>query len=227
MREGKQGQRSEPLPSLERAAPTGRLEDAGSKKLENVAKKLGNDELQKRIDSGNATRDELLKFLVSRLQVVRDVQLREVTLSQKNANYDWWRLVEDRQRGIEKPDPTRWRDTARAYEEAAFHLCRGDVTRGIAEMKVAIEVEKRAFENLTRLVEVSERERSMEGPESLGNAGAAQAAGSCPPPEALDLAREIQNVTDKPPSPADMARVADPWWTEEEEEEEEGKPDEK
>ena len=185
-----------------------------------MAKNLGNDEVQKRIDSGNAHRDELLKYLVDRLQTIREVQLREVALCDKDANFDWWRTVGDSQKDTDRPDPTRWKETARAYEGAAFHLCRGDLTRGMAEMKKAMEVEKRAFDNLTKLVKVTEKEREVAGGEVMeGPAGGS--AGACAEPEGVRLASEIQVVTETGANTPTRERSLDPWWPLEEEEEEE------
>jgi hypothetical protein len=201
------------------------LKDASSKKLEALAKGVGNDEIQQRLNSQSAKRDELLQFLVQRLETLRDVQQRELALSQKAANFDWWRQVGDAQKDVGKPDPTRWRESAHQYEQASYHLCRGDVRRGQAELKKAMDAEKRAFDQLTKLVEVSEQERGQAAPEALGDAGVG-AAGACAEPEGVQVAREIQNVTTTPNAPPVVQRVQDPWWTEEEEEEEQadGKP---
>lgn len=225
MRDNRHGQRTpEPLPSQAGATTTSSLQDKSSEKLTKMAKNLGNDEIKKRIDSGNAHRDELLKHLVERLQVIRDVQLREVAMCDKDANFEWWRTVGDSQKDVDKPDPTRWKECARAYEGAAFHLCRGDLTRGMAEMQRAMDVERRAFDTLTKLVEVSEKEREVAGPEALQAAPLGSTAGACAEPEGVKLAADIQNVTTTVKDTPVRERVLDPWWTLEEEEEEE-KPD--
>ncbi len=225
MRDNRNGQRTpETLPSQAGAATASALKDKSSEKLAKMAKNLGNEEIQKRIDSGNAHRDELLKHLVDRLQTIRDVQLREMAMCDKDANFDWWRTVGDSQKDVDKPDPTRWRECARAYESAAFHLCRGDLTRGMAEMQKAMEVERRAFDTLTKLVEVSENEREVSGPEALQAAPLGSSAGGCPEPEGVKIATDIQNVTMTGKDTPVRERVLDPWWTLEEEEEEE-KPD--
>ena len=52
--------------------------DATSAKLAKMGSAIGNDEIQKRLAQGNATRDELLQFLSQRLTTIRDVQLREI-----------------------------------------------------------------------------------------------------------------------------------------------------
>jgi hypothetical protein len=227
MRDNRQRQGAEVLPSQQTgsAGTSSRLRDAGSTKLAKMAGNLGNDEVQKRVEKGNASRDEMLKFLVERLNVVRDVQLREVALCQKQANWDFWRLVQNQGAQIDKPDPTRWCEVGKLYEQAAYHLCRGDLARGAAEMKRASEAEKTAFNSLTKLVQTTEQERTVEVPAVVEGPGAG--AGACAIPEGVDVATDIQNVTEKLRNLPDMERTQDPWWTEEEEEEEEAKGDDK
>jgi hypothetical protein len=225
MRDNRQRQGNEQLPSLQTgsAGTSNRMRDASSTKLTKLATNLGNDEVQKRLEKGNASRDEMLKFLVDRLAVVRDVQLREVALCNRQANWDFWRLVQNQGAQIDKPDPTRWCEVGKLYEQAAYHLCRGDLARGAAEMKRATEAEQSAFNRLTRLVETTERERTAEVPAVVEGPGAG--AGACPMPEGVDVATQIQNVTENMPRLPDLERTQDPWWTDEEEEEEDGKKD--
>ncbi len=224
MRDNRQRQGNESLPSLQSgsAGASNRLRDASSTKLTKMAGNLGNEEIQKRLEKGNASRDEMLRFLVDRLNVVRDVQMREMALCKKQANFDYWRLVQNQGAQVDKPDPTRWREVGRLYQEASYHLCRGDLARGATEMKRAAEVEKTAFASLTRLVETTERERTVESPAVVEGPGAGAAA--CPAPDGIELAMQIQNVTEKVPALPGLERVQDPWWTEEEEDEE-GKKD--
>ncbi len=201
------------------------MRDASSTKLTKLATNLGNDEVQKRLDKGNASRDEMLKFLVERLDVVRDVQVREIALCSKQASWDFWRLVQNQGAHVDRPDPTRWCEVGRLYEVAAYHLCRGDVARGAAEMKRAADAEKVAFTSLTKLVQTTEQERSVEVPAVAE--GPQGGAGACAMPDGVDVATQIQNVTETLRKLPDQERTQDPWWTEDEEEEEkkEGKGD--
>ena len=223
MRDNRQRQGAEVLPSLQggSAGTSSRLRDAGSTKLTKMASNLGNDEVQKRLEKGNASRDEMLKFMVDRLQMVRDVQLREVALCHKQANFDFWRLTQNAGAQVDKPDPTRWCEVGKLYEQAAYHLCRGDLARGASELKRATEAEQTAFNNLSQLVETNEHERSSEVPAVVEGPGAGAAA--CPIPQGIEVATDIQNVTEQLRNLPEMERGQDPWWTEEEEEDSEKK----
>src|SRR5687767_4779831 len=105
--------------------------DPATAKLLRTGAAVGNHEIQSRLSQGAAARDRLLKFLVDRLKVVREVQLREIKLTGRSEQREWWKIVSDSSHDKHtKPEPTRWRETARLYQEAAGHLCRGNVSRG-------------------------------------------------------------------------------------------------
>ena len=84
-----------------------------------------------------------------------------------------------------------------------------------------MEVEKHAFDNLTKLVKVSEKEREVEGPDAMQAAPLGATAGACAEPDGVKVAADIQNVTTEAGKTPTKERVLDPWWTLEEEEEEE------
>ena len=67
-----------------------------------------------------------------------------------------------------------------------------------------------------------EREGLDSEPEGVGTVAPNEGCSATDmPSEVRTLARQIQNVTEKPPEIPGRKRVRDPWWTEEEEEEEE------
>jgi hypothetical protein len=198
--------------------------DPATTKLLRTGAAVGNHEIQSRLTQGAAARDRLLKFLCERLKVVREVQLREVKLTGRSEQREWWKLVSDHHMDkMTKPEPTRWREVGRLYQEAAGALCRGNVSRGAQLLERAVAEEQRQFERLTQLVNLEDLRSEVETP---GHEGLepGQACGAVDEPPDVDLARDIQLVTADVKEPPVEARVADPWWTEDEDEEEE-KPD--
>ncbi len=200
--------------------------DRSTDQLKAMGKKLGNDELQQRIQKGNATRDELMDFLHGRLKNMREVQKREIGKSDQRSSREHWRQISDQQKTeYTNPDPTRWRESAKLYEQAAFQLARGSLGRGAQLLKKAVGEEQKTFDKLSAVVRVTQEEREGldSGPESVGDVAPNEGCSAIDmPSEVRDLARQIQNVTEKAPQIPGRKRVRDPWWTEEEEEEEEG-----
>ena len=201
--------------------------DHSTEQLKRMGSKLGNEELQQRIQKGNATRDDLMDFLHKRLENMRGVQEREIGMSDARSTRENWRKIADTHKtDMTSPDPTRWRESAKLYEDAAYQLARGSLGRGTQLVQKAMDQEKKTFDQLTALVRVRAEEK--EGLES-GPAGGMDIAPNeaCSatevPSEVKALAHAIQNVTEKAPQVPGRRRVLDPWWTlEEEEEEEEG-----
>lgn len=223
--EKKKKKRSELGVIAERTAAA-QLEDRASGNLRKAASAVGNEELKQRIEKGQAGRDEMLQFMVERLQTIREVQVQELEMSSVRDQRDWWRKVADKGKSeYTKPDPTQWREVARFYEEAAYQICRGALGRGRDLVERGIEAEKKKMGSLTRLVDTTEIETEIDPPDVMGQIGSDDA---CPntnvPQEIKGLAHEIQNVTMIAKDPPNRKRKRDPWWTlwEEEEEEEEG-----
>lgn len=206
------------------SSPRGtRAGDAGSQRLSKLAKAVGNDEVRRRIGTGDATRDNLMNHIGERLVVIRQLQQRELALCSREGNhFPWWRQVADRHKSdITAPEPTRWRESARLYEDAAYQLARGDVHRGNDLMKQAMAMEDRTREALTALVEVKDLGPALE-PAGGGDVSPSATAAPCDMPHHIsDLAHKIQNVTADLRKFPNRKRVRDPWWTELEEEEEE------
>lgn len=198
-------------------------------RVEQLAKAIGNDEIAKRIAAGNATRDQMLAFVAERLGMVRELQVRELALTERGANFDWWRAAGDSHRpGIAEPRPTRWQGPAQAYEEAVQALCRGDLRRGEALLQDAIALEEKTTDEMTDLVDSSEAWRASTLDPGLFAALVAQTptSGSCAEPTPIKaLLDAILSVEQTVPDAPNRKRRRDPWWTLEDDEEEEGKPD--
>jgi len=211
----------------ERAA-TAELGDGASSKLRKTASAVGNEELKQRIERQQASRDDMLQFIVDRLQKVRAVQLRELDIGRIRRQREWWKDVSDiHKEDVTKPQPTRWHEVARIYEEAAYQLSRGALGRGRMLVERGIDVETKTFGDLTKLIEVDSDETDIDAPDGMASIGSDEA---CPtdnvPQEIHQLSNEIQNVTHVAVEPPGRKRKRDPWWTlwDEEEEEEEGEP---
>jgi len=211
----------------ERAA-SAQLGDGASSKLLKTASKVGNEELKQRIDRQTASRDEMLQFIIDRLQKVREVQLKELDIASIRRQREWWKEVSDiHKEDVTKPRPTRWKEVARVYEEAAYQLCRGALGRGRMLVERGIEVEKKTFGDLTALVDVEPDDKDIDPPGGMGSIASDEA---CPtenvPQEIHQLSNDIQNVTHVTVEPPGRKRKRDPWWTlwDEEEEEEEDEP---
>jgi hypothetical protein len=190
-----------------------------------IGQALGNEELQKRIEKGSATRDELLQYMTQRLGSIREAQLREQRYGSEHMREDWMRISDIHKPEYAKPDPLRWHESAKLYETAAYQLCRGALGRGAELLEKAMSAERKAFEQVGEQIGAKELGPGEDGCAALGDVLANQACAPRDVPADLQQkADEIQaNETEFKDQP-NRRRVADPWWTLEEEEEEEAKP---
>ncbi len=204
----------------ERRAGSSRRRSAVGGALAALSGALGNDELLARIAAGNANRDDLLEFLVQRLAEMRTAQLAEIELANATANSIRTTMGES-ERQHEKPNPKRWHPAAQLYQRAAQALCAGQLHRGAALVEQAAKEDRRAFEQLSSLVETEAEAPSMEDA-PLGTPSSAIACTECREPEGVEVAEEILRVNlDGNPYIKGQRRELDPWWTDLEEEEEE------
>jgi hypothetical protein len=129
-----------------------RLRDASSKELVQLARKVGNDQVQALLGQASGKRDALLAFVERRLaqvQIVQRAEQEEMTRSRQ-----WFHRVGRREPGFTLPDPTRWRRTALLYKRAGEALCAGDLGRGAHLLDQAVAAERAAFETIPAQVEV-------------------------------------------------------------------------
>lgn len=183
---------------------------------------LGNDELMGRIEQGNATRDELLDFLVNRLETMRSAQLTEIAMTRIQDSQTQANMAELAQKGITL-DPKRWIEPARLYEQAARALCSGQLHRGGEIVQQAMKADEKAVHEVSAIVQVDAVMSAGQG--ALADVSSNTACAECPEPDGVDLAYEIQRVTNEGYEHIrGQRRELDPWWTdlEEEEEEEDG-----
>jgi hypothetical protein len=192
-------------------------------RLAKLAKAVGNGEIQQRIQQGNVNRDMCLAYIAERLRNMRALQVREQKLIPRGSHWTWWRQVADRYKTwFTKPDPKRWREAAKIYEQAAKHLANGDVSRGKAHMEKAITEENKQLDGLTKLVSTADLDFSARPDVGwLGDIVDTEPGKPSALPADIALARDIQLVEDTVVDPMNRRRRRDPWWTLEEEEEEE------
>ena len=173
------------------------LGDRSSDRLRKTASSIGNEELKARVESGKASRDELLEFVVKRLRTIREAQTKEMELTDSRSQREWWKEVSDSHKeGTTKPEPKRWAEVAKIYEEAAYQMCRGALGRGRTLIERAVETEKKTMSQLTKLVDLDELQAEVEGPAVMETLGGSDACATAEvPAEIQDLAQKIQNVT--------------------------------
>lgn len=212
------------------AGSSGRAEirEEAKSRLQKLAKSLGNDEIARRIARGNATRDQMLAFVTERLQVVQELQKRELALTEKKAHFDWWRTASDRPKNTPEPAPSRWHAPAAAYELAVKAMCRGDLRRGEALLQEAVRLEQKTTDEMTALVETREAERAASLDPGLFAVLVAQtpAAGAAAEPLPIrQLLDAILHLEQTVPDVPNRRRPRDPWWTLDDDDQAEENPD--
>lgn len=197
--------------------------DPASERLNRASARLGNDEMQRLMQRGDVSRDEMLEHICKRLGVMRDAQHREVEAMGQHEQRNWARKVADSHlEEYTKPDPKRWHEPARLYDEAAFQLCRGALGAGAQLLERAMQAETRVVDETSKVVDLSDLDVERHGAPGVG--GEVAAAAQCTPcdePSGLAVADEILSESKEVDDPPVKRRVRDPWWNEEEDEEEE------
>jgi len=192
-----------------------------------MAEGLGNDAVKRRLQSAAGRRDNMLDFIVERLEKVRQVQLAESDLLYKRE--EWWRDLAWQEKGVWLPEPERWHQVAEDYRHAAEALARGDLARGANLLERAMETERAAIEAVPRGLglnpdEDGEEGDALHGPDAMGSVADGEGCPATELPEGLKLAHEIErfNHTAREGRQIKVELHETPWWEEEEEEEEEG-----
>ena len=171
--------------------------DPATARLLQAGNLLGNDTVQQRIQSGNLRRDELLAFVCVRLETMRKAQMREVIAAQPSELRPYAvQITDSHKQEFTKPEPTRWHEPARLYDQAAYQLCHGQLAQGAAQIQRAIEVERRAFSQLSKHIDTSDVQKWATAPGTLlDDAPSTPVCGECDEPAALVLVDEILRVT--------------------------------
>ncbi|MCO4748102.1 MAG: hypothetical protein KC912_25130 [Proteobacteria bacterium] len=225
MRDSKKKGQGPTTSGVDRAANAS-MKDPRSAQMKSAGTAVGNDTIQKRLSQGANSRDELLQFLTQRLGTMRQVQLRELgLLDARSMAQNKGAIADEQKHGVTAPAPERWGESARLYEEAAIHLCRGSLARGTALIQQAVAAEQRAFDTMTTLVSLADIDADQgvapgEPPVTAADLDVSATA-ACDMPEGVQVARDIQNVVAETPNITWRKRARDPWWTLDEEEEEE------
>lgn len=198
------------------------LRDAGSRELARMADRLGNDRVRGLVGEAAARRDALVRFIEQRLAEIAAAQ--EAELREMRDRADWWRRLGRGGGGVALPDPTRWREAARGYRDAAEALCAGHLGRAVSLLERAVEADRAAFRSMPPQVEMEEaRRRPVDGPPETVGVGAGEGCPRTEAPAVLQAADRIVRVCDtmdQVPMPQAMRRH-EGWWAEEDEDEEE------
>ena len=201
----------------------GGLTDRDSKLLRQAGGKQGNQALDSRLQQSTVMRDQLLAFIVKRLETMHQVQSFEK--NEMKHEREWFRALARGQAGFFMPDPTRWHEAARHYQRAAQAMCNGNLGHGAALMERAMEAERAAFDSVPAMVEqhLDHTNNAAAGaPAELAHVGTTSTAASCAKPEGLRFADLILNVQDTMERPPPLnRRKGNAWWLEEDEDEEE------
>ncbi len=191
-----------------------------------MAKGLGNQELQRRLERATGKRDAMLAFIADRLKKIREVQIRESGLLHQKDK--WWRDAAWREPGVWSPEPQRWAAVAKEYRQAIEALCRGDLTRGAQLLERAIETERATIEQVPHGLgldpdEDTERDQLEKGPDAMQETDEDEGCPERDAPEEAKLAHQIEAFTHTARDLRGIKVVphATPWWEEEEDEDEE------
>ena len=184
--------------------------DADSKLLEQIARNIGNNELNDQLKARSSQRDELLAVICQRLQKAESVQ--QIELREMSNEREWFRQVAKGAEGYTLPQPTRWHECTQLFQRAAQALADGHLGRGEQLLELALEKERAAYNSLPRQVErhLEAEERSASNP--IGQEFSDNAV--CPAtalPNEIRAAQRILNITavmdEVPP-----LRVFRSWW---------------
>lgn len=212
-----------------KAVPGRGLGDASSAQLKTLGKSAGNEALEGKLKQAGGMRDELLKFIVQRLQNMQQVQAIEQ--GEMGRERQWFRALARGAPGYFLPDPTRWHEAAHLFKDAAKALARGDLARGGELLERALEAERAAYRSLPTMVTEeldSTNDSAAAPPAELGHMASLGACGAVALPKGIEAADRILNIGDvMEGTPPLNRRRGNAWWLDEEEEEEEEGDDKK
>lgn len=189
-----------------------RLQDAGSKELAKLAKKIGNSQVGSMLGAAREKRDALLRFIHQRLAQVQAVQRAEQ--DEMRDRRQWYLRLARSTPGYTLPDPTRWRETAVLYKRAAQSACAGDLGRAGHLLDDAVRAERAAWQNVPKQVDVPD---AMKAPaENAEERPFVEEGEGCPPtaaPEVMHLADSVIRLSDSMPEVgAGPNRPTHNWW---------------
>jgi len=204
---------------------TGTAQDAESAQLKGLQKGLGNEGLGRKLGTASQQRDEMLRHICERLQVVQGAQSKErLAMGQER---EWFKAVAKGKEGYHQPDPSRWHECTRLFKQAADALCMGNLGRGALLLEQAVEAEHAAFDSVPRMVQVDldREERAAQAPDATFQVNDEAACAACERPDELKIAERILAIQDTVQATPPMGRPNRWWETKEIEEEEEEEED--
>ena len=198
---------------------------AGDPALRRLQASVGNEGLRALMNQGRADRGTMLAHVVDRLSVMQQLQLRENSLLDRGAGFEWQRQLARDDKKITLPDPNRWHAPTEAYKKAVKALCQGDITRGVQLLESAMALEQKTMDQMSSLVDLVDLESDAR-PDNNVLDGLMQVGQLEPiaPPPGIEIADAILSKEVPLPHVPEVRRPG-PWWArhlDEEEEEEEG-----
>lgn len=203
------------------------LADANVEQLQRLGRALGNEALSGKLTQNDQLRDLLLAMVQERLQAIAQAQQAELKALHERG--PWWRRLRRGERGITMPEPTRWGEPARLFQQAASAICAGDLGRGADLMKQASESERTHRKAVPRQVKLpAEAPASPIQSATLNEVRDGEGCTPTTAPELFQLATRIENVGQTTDNIGQIAnaRHAGVWWETEADEDEDKKPKE-
>lgn len=177
------------------------LGDGGSQSLSKLGGAKGNNNTQGLLNQSKAKRDILLDFIRARLKQIKQVQ--QLELRSLKDQPEWWRQVGRRKSGFKLPDPTRWRQSAQLYQQAAKAACGGNLGKAAELLERATAEEKKAMKDVPKQVQVPSQLSAPTGmPDAL--VGTLDGEG-CPVTTAPDIEAHAEEITRTSESPDAVA----------------------
>ncbi len=202
----------------------GGAKDAQSQHIKKLQAGLGNDGLARQMGTSEMQRDEMLRHICERLEIIQGAQNKERLAMQDER--EWFKGVAKGAEGFHNPDPSRWHASAELYKQAARAMCNGNLGRGARLLEQAVAAEHAAFETVPTMVqtEFDQEETAQDTPEAAHQVNDEAGCVACETPEELKIADRILAVQDTVKATPPLNRPRRHWWEEdlEEEEEEEG-----
>ena len=198
--------------------------DSDSKRLAQIAKRVGNTDLSKHLSQNANKRDALLALISSRLNSIHEIQ--KIELDEKKHQRDWYKEVARGAHGYHLPDPTKWHECAKMFQKAAQAMCNGHLGKGAQIMEEAIKLENKARDNIS--IQVKQKMERVDKvttstPIHVETIAPGEFCTSKKLPIEFDIIKKILNIIDQMPETPPVPF----WWEyrvghkEEEEEEEE------
>lgn len=205
-----------PAPATETATPA---KATATTQAQKMAKGVGNQAMNERLQASLKRRDDVLAFISGRLHGIREKQLVELDAVENREK--WERRVSWNHKGFTLPQPTRWNQCAEAYKQAAKALCAGNLSRGVQLLDRALELERVVQKSFPTFLEQELRSSTViptQIPDSVALVSAGEGCPRTALPKSMHVADDIIAVRENArPVREWQTRSHKGWWEAEEE----------